>query len=185
MPEAGHTGRGTRFRRQGTFIRKLASSTGPGARGLRVLWRLERPAVNHFNSVALHDAYRLSAIERRDARLEELALDTAWESFIADRVALDDRLDALQALHVLADLPERERRDLALAGRRLQYREIMEMTGRAQIDAGFALPHVICKEHPETCTSACSHVSPVSMWAIVCMCHPRPKSASTSMFSGR
>jgi DNA-directed RNA polymerase specialized sigma24 family protein len=78
--------------------------------------------------VAVHEAYRLSAIERRDAHLEDLA-DATWDRWIADRVTLDDRVEAREALRALADLPDSQRRDLALLVGGFRYHEIAEMTG--------------------------------------------------------
>lgn len=79
--------------------------------------------------VALHEAYRLSAIERRDAHLEDLAATATWDRWIADRVTIDDRVEAREALRVLADLPHSQRRDLALLVGGFRYHEIAEMTG--------------------------------------------------------
>ena len=80
--------------------------------------------------VAVHEAYRLSRIERRDAHLEDLALDCDWEQVLAERRTLEDQLEALEALRALANLPDRERRDLMLRVAGFKYREIAEMTGR-------------------------------------------------------
>jgi hypothetical protein len=49
--------------------------------------------------VAVHEAYRLSAIDRRDARLERLRLeDGDWQEVIADLRSLDDAVESLEAL---------------------------------------------------------------------------------------
>jgi DNA-directed RNA polymerase specialized sigma24 family protein len=65
--------------------------------------------------VAVHEAYRLSAIDRRDARLERLRPgDGDWHDVIADPRSLDVAVEALEALRALASLPERRRIDLAL-----------------------------------------------------------------------
>jgi RNA polymerase sigma factor (sigma-70 family) len=79
--------------------------------------------------VAVHEAYRLSRIERRDAHLEDLALDCDWEQILAGRGTLEDQLEALEALRSLAKLPARERRDLTLRVAGFKYREIAQMTG--------------------------------------------------------
>ena len=52
--------------------------------------------------VAIHEAYRLSAIDRRDAQLERLApSDGDWHEVIADPRSLDDAIEALEALRAL------------------------------------------------------------------------------------
>jgi RNA polymerase sigma factor (sigma-70 family) len=79
--------------------------------------------------VARHEVYRLSAIERGDAPLEDLPGDQACEAPMAGRPSLDDRLEANEALRALADLPEPQRRDLTLLVAGFSYREIAEMTG--------------------------------------------------------
>jgi RNA polymerase sigma factor (sigma-70 family) len=71
--------------------------------------------------VAVHEAYRLSAAERREARLEHLAGD--------DERSLDVALEAREALRALASLPDRQRDDLALLIGGYSYREIAELTG--------------------------------------------------------
>jgi DNA-directed RNA polymerase specialized sigma24 family protein len=80
--------------------------------------------------VAVHEAYRLTTIERRDARLEDLPTDQAWDTPIAGRPSLDDRLEAREALRALANLPAPQRRDLTLLVAGFRYREIAEITGR-------------------------------------------------------
>jgi RNA polymerase sigma factor (sigma-70 family) len=79
--------------------------------------------------VAIHEAYRLSRIERRDAHLEDLGAEVAWEEAIADRVTVDDAIEARWALRLLAELPARQREDLALLIAGYRYREIAEITG--------------------------------------------------------
>jgi len=80
--------------------------------------------------VAIHEAYRLSAIERRDARLEQLAGDSGdWDEGTAETHSLDTLLEAREALRVLASLPERQRDDLALLVAGYSYHEIAEITG--------------------------------------------------------
>lgn len=105
--------------------------------------------------VAIHEAYRLSAIERRDTHLEAITTVVSWEEVIADPAAIDNALEAREALRVLAELPARQRDDLALFVAGYTYHEIAELTGgrtftnvnkhlakaRARIRlAGFALP---------------------------------------------
>jgi DNA-directed RNA polymerase specialized sigma24 family protein len=80
--------------------------------------------------VAIHEAYRLATIERRDARLDRLRPDDLdWHDLIADRHSLEDALDALEALRALANLPTRQREDLALKIVGYSYQEIQIMTG--------------------------------------------------------
>jgi RNA polymerase sigma factor (sigma-70 family) len=76
--------------------------------------------------VAINEAYRLSDIDRRDARLDHLAGD--WHQLMTDPHDLDDQLRAREALHALAALPERQRRDLTLHAAGHSYAEIAEMT---------------------------------------------------------
>ena len=79
--------------------------------------------------VAIHEAYRLSAIERRELHLEDLAIEGDWETILAGRVTVEDQLEALEALRALAALPDRQRRDLSLRVAGFSYREIAAMTG--------------------------------------------------------
>ena len=79
--------------------------------------------------VAVHEAYRRSAIDRRDARLERLRPESGdWHDVIADPRSLDDALEALEALRALAALPERRRTDLALKVAGYSYEEIRART---------------------------------------------------------
>ena len=78
--------------------------------------------------VAVHEAYRLSAIERRDAHLEAIATAVNWEEVISDRAAIDNALEAREALRVVAELPPRQRDDLTLFVAGYSYREIAELT---------------------------------------------------------
>jgi DNA-directed RNA polymerase specialized sigma24 family protein len=80
--------------------------------------------------VAIHEAYRLFAIQRRDAHLDSLTSeDGYWHEVIADLRTLDAVLEAREALCLLAGLPERQRDDLALLVAGFSYREIAEVTG--------------------------------------------------------
>ena len=78
--------------------------------------------------VAIHEAYRLSAIERREVHLEDLAIEGDWETILAGRVTVEDQLEALEALRALAALPDRQCRDLSLRVGGFSYREIAAMT---------------------------------------------------------
>ena len=79
--------------------------------------------------VAIHEAYRLSAIERRELHLEDLAIEGDWDTILAGRVTVEDQFEALEALRALAALPDRLRRDLCLRVGGFSYREIAAMTG--------------------------------------------------------
>ncbi len=80
-------------------------------------------------SVAIHEAYRLSASERRSARLEDIATESGdWQDLFVDPRRLDDEIEALEALRALASLPERQRDDLALKVGGHSYAEIRART---------------------------------------------------------
>src|SRR5215213_1224456 len=79
--------------------------------------------------VAIHEAYRLSAIERRELHLEDLAIEGDWETILAGRVTVEGQLEALEDLRALAQLPGRQRQDLSLRVAGFTYREIAAMTG--------------------------------------------------------
>ena len=79
--------------------------------------------------VAIHEAYRLAAIDRRARHLERLNIDEhEWQELIADPRTLDDAVDALEALRTLASLPERQRSDLTLKIAGYSYEEIRALT---------------------------------------------------------
>jgi DNA-directed RNA polymerase specialized sigma24 family protein len=79
--------------------------------------------------VAIHEAYRLSAIDHRDARLERLRPeDGDWHDVTADPRSLEDVVEALEALRLVASLPERQRRDFVLKLARYSYEEIRALT---------------------------------------------------------
>ncbi len=82
--------------------------------------------------VAIYEAYRLSAIERRDARLERGWPDDCdgdWREIIADPRSLDTALEALDALRALASLRERQREDFSMKVAGYSYEEIRILTG--------------------------------------------------------
>jgi DNA-directed RNA polymerase specialized sigma24 family protein len=79
--------------------------------------------------VAIREAYRLSAIERRPAHLEDIAVTVGWEKLVGGAFSMDDALEARVALRLLADLPERQRDDLAFMVAGFSYQEIAAMTG--------------------------------------------------------
>jgi DNA-directed RNA polymerase specialized sigma24 family protein len=77
--------------------------------------------------VAIHEAYRLSTAER-GADLEDLDHSQGWDP-VADRVTIDDALEARRALMCIAELPARQRQDLSLRVAGFSYREIARITG--------------------------------------------------------
>jgi len=80
--------------------------------------------------VAIHEAYRLSAIERRETRLPNRRADHRdGEDLVADPHTLEDALEALEALRALAALPARQRVDLTLKVAGYTYEEIRILTG--------------------------------------------------------
>jgi DNA-directed RNA polymerase specialized sigma24 family protein len=91
--------------------------------------------------VAIREAYRLSAIDRRDARLERLrSPDGNWQDVMADPRSLDDAVEALEALRALASLPERRRTDLALKVAGYSYEEIRaRIPGRTRTNVNKSL----------------------------------------------
>lgn len=90
-----------------------------------------------LRTVAIHEGYRLSRTQRRDAALEDLAAPDAnggsspdgWEALIEGPVDLDSQLEAKRGLSILASLPERQRRYLALLVAGYRYHEIVELAG--------------------------------------------------------
>lgn len=90
-----------------------------------------------LRTVAIHEAYRPSRAQRRETALEELVAPEAnggsspegWEALIEGLVDLDTQLDAKRGLSVLASLPERQRRYLALLVAGYRYQEIVELAG--------------------------------------------------------
>jgi RNA polymerase sigma factor (sigma-70 family) len=79
--------------------------------------------------VAVHEAYRLSAVERRATDLEAIAKAVSWEKLTAGPDAIDNAIEAREALRALADLPTRQREHLTLFVSGYSYREIAEVTG--------------------------------------------------------
>jgi DNA-directed RNA polymerase specialized sigma24 family protein len=87
-----------------------------------------RSVFGWLRAVAIHEAYRLVAIERYQTahasvteRIDGLGLVTGHES-------LQDSVEALEALRHLASLPERQRNDLALKIAGYSYKEIQART---------------------------------------------------------
>ena len=86
--------------------------------------------VGWLRTVAIHEAYRLSARDRRDVRLERLGSETGdWQNITADPRSVDDALEAHEALRILASLPARQREDLTLLVAGFSYEEIRHLTG--------------------------------------------------------
>ena len=75
--------------------------------------------------VAIREAYRLCAIERRE--LQRLRVDA--RAAVAQSHTLDDELEALEGLRALAALPPRQRTDLSLKVAGYSYNEIRNLTG--------------------------------------------------------
>jgi DNA-directed RNA polymerase specialized sigma24 family protein len=82
-----------------------------------------------LRAVAIHEAYRLMAIERQATtraflrpRTEDVLLQ------LPDQRSLEDALEALDTLRLLAALPERQRTDLALKVAGYSYKEIQART---------------------------------------------------------
>jgi DNA-directed RNA polymerase specialized sigma24 family protein len=79
--------------------------------------------------VAIHEAYRLAAIDRRAVHLERLNIDEHdWQELIEDPRKLDEAVAVLEALRTLASLPERQRSDLTLKVAGYSYEEIRALT---------------------------------------------------------
>lgn len=84
-----------------------------------------RTVFGWLRTVAIHEAYWLSRLSRRDARLELLRSgELDWADTIADPRSLDDAVEALEALRALASLPDRQGHDLELKIAGYSYEEI-------------------------------------------------------------
>ena len=83
-------------------------------------------AFNWLVKVATREAWRLARRGRREARLEDLPVDSCAK---LGRLALDDAIAARQALELLASLPDRPRRYLALQVSGYSYEDICAATG--------------------------------------------------------
>jgi RNA polymerase sigma factor (sigma-70 family) len=86
-----------------------------------------------LRTVAIHEAYRLSGVERRDVRLDALGpVDGAVRGpeLVADhRACVDRQLQARLALARVAELPPRQRQLFALQLAGLSYAEAAVVTG--------------------------------------------------------
>jgi len=83
-----------------------------------------------LRTVALHQAYRLSRRERREAALEELGGESGWETVLGAARPLELMLEARATLTHIAALPERQRHDLVLLIGGFSYQEIAQTGGR-------------------------------------------------------
>lgn len=92
----------------------------------------ERYAVfGWLRAVAIREAWRLSKLERRELNLEGITTtEGTWHEITADPRAIDDTLEAREALRIVAALPDRQRVDLALQVSGFSYDEIAVLTGR-------------------------------------------------------
>src|SRR4051794_39016213 len=75
-----------------------------------------------LRTVAIHEAWVLAARERRDRHLEDIP---AWDERSAAAEA--PVVEAHAALRILAELPERQRRYVALLAAGFSYNEIAEL----------------------------------------------------------
>jgi DNA-directed RNA polymerase specialized sigma24 family protein len=95
-----------------------------------------------LRTVAIHEAYRLSGIERRDVRLDVLGSGDGavrGPGLVADRRACVERqLEARLALERVNDLASRQRRLFALQLAGLSYAETAVVTGDSvrTVDSG-------------------------------------------------
>jgi len=108
-----------------------------------------------LRTVAIHEAYRLSGIERRDVRLDALgSVDGAVRGpeLVADRRAgVEGHLDARLALARVAELPVRQRRLFALQLAGLSYAEAAVVTGDSvrTVDRQLRRAHARVRHQPE------------------------------------
>jgi RNA polymerase sigma factor (sigma-70 family) len=83
-----------------------------------------------LRTVAVHQAYRLSRQERRDARIDQLIDDRGWEPRLGSSTSLDLAIEARRALETLAALPVLQRDDLGLQVAGFSYEEIAKLGAR-------------------------------------------------------
>lgn len=84
-------------------------------------------AFGWLRRVAINEAYRLSAITRREPSYDPTA--TLAVLVNEDGESFDRHLEAREALSILARLPDRQRRDLTLLAAGYSYNEIQALTG--------------------------------------------------------
>jgi len=113
--------------------------------------------------VAIHEAYRLSALGRREMLLVPPRSDQPdWTDTIVDSRTLDDAIRTLDALEALASLPQRQRTDLVLKVAGFSYDEIAELTGRPHLHqrqqvagkGASADQAVACRVPPDACPAS-------------------------------
>jgi RNA polymerase sigma factor (sigma-70 family) len=109
-----------------------------------------------LRTVAIHEAYRLSGVERRDARLDApVSSDTAvgGHERVADpRACLDRQLEARLALARVAVLGPRQRRLFALQIVGLSYAETSAITGDSvrTVDRQLRRAHAFVRHAPSS-----------------------------------
>lgn len=79
--------------------------------------------------VAIHEAYRLARVDRRDARLDGFDPDGGLQEIVSDGRCVEDALEAREALVLPAALPAREREYLSLQVAGYSCREICRLAG--------------------------------------------------------
>jgi DNA-directed RNA polymerase specialized sigma24 family protein len=82
-----------------------------------------------LRTVAVREAYRLSAVERRDSHVDELGPCEVWAKALGHVRDMDDEIEARRALEALAGLRDTRRRYLALYLAGFTYDEIAELAG--------------------------------------------------------
>lgn len=106
-----------------------------------------------LRTVAMHEAYRLSGVERRDARLDApVSSDAATfrpERVEDPRASLDRQLEARLALARVAELGPRQRRVFALQIVGLSYAETAAVTGDSvrTVDRQLRRAHACVRHH--------------------------------------
>jgi RNA polymerase sigma factor (sigma-70 family) len=93
--------------------------------------------IGWLRTVAVREAWRLSTTQRRQPSLEDVvdpesmggSRGETWEAVIPGGADTEERVEAKQALGVLAELPDKQRRYLTLAVGGYGYDEIARATG--------------------------------------------------------
>ncbi len=83
-----------------------------------------------LRTVAVHQAYRLSRQDRREARLGEFLYEAHWDRLLREAGSLEPALEARRALRALASLPPGQQHDLVALIAGFSYREIAVLDGR-------------------------------------------------------